>query len=193
VRADDGGRWIVFNLWRVEIALSDANPASARSLIFHPLIVLSLSLMGAALYALYATLRFPSGSLWGQYFYVTPIVVPFAAFLFDRAARHRQMTVFGLIIDVLVVGTAMWRVIGHVPYISGHALFLTYALLSTRSRVARIAAAAVLLQVIYLKYIVWGDWITSTNGIALGVLAAIAGMWLGAKSIVEQDITRPTN
>lgn len=170
--------------------MSDANPASPRSFIFHPLIVLSLSLIGAALYALYVTLRFPSGSLWGQYFYVAPIVVPFAAFLFDRAARHRQVTAFQLIIDVLVVGTAIWRVIGHVPYISGHALFLTYALLSTRSRVAQITAAVVMLQVIYLKYLVWDDWITSTIGIALGLLAALARMWLGAKSDVERDITK---
>lgn len=123
---------------------------------------------------------------------MTPIVVPFAAFLFDRAARRRQVTAFQLIIDVLVVGTAIWRVIGHVPYVSGHALFLTYALLSTRSRVAQIAAAVVMLQVIYLKYIVWGDWITSTIGIAVGILATLASMWLGAKSEVEQDIPKPT-
>ncbi|HBB89663.1 MAG TPA: hypothetical protein DC047_18815 [Blastocatellia bacterium] len=173
--------------------MSHANPASARAFIFHPLIVLSLSLIGAALYALYATLRFPSDSLWGQYFYVTPIVVPFAAFLFDRAARRRQITAFQSIVDVLVVGTAMWRVIGHVPYISGHALFLTYALLSTRSRVAQVTAAAVMLQVVCLKYIVWGDWITSTNGIAIGVLAALATMWLGAKSEVELESTKATS
>lgn len=172
--------------------MSDANQASPRSFIFHPLIVLGLSLTGAALYALYATLRFPGGSLWVQYYYVTPIVVPFAAFLFDRAARRRQVTAYQLIVDVLVVGTAMWRVIGHVPYISGHALFLTYTLLSTRSRVAQISAAIVMLQVIYLKYIVWGDWITSTNGIALGILGALARMWFGAKYDVRQNVTNPT-
>ena len=172
--------------------MSDATPASTRSLIFHPLIVLSLSLIGAALYALYVTLKFPSGSLWGQYFYVTPIVVPFAAFLFDRAAERRRATVFQLIFDALVVGIAMWRALGHVPYVSGHALFLTYALLSTRSRVAQTTAALVMLQVIYLKYVVWGDWITSTNGIALGVIMSLVRMWLGAKSDVEQDITKPT-
>jgi hypothetical protein len=153
--------------------------------------VLSLSLIGAALYALYATLRFPSQSLWGQYFYVTPIVVPFAAFLFDRSARHRQITALPLIVDGLVVGTAMWRVIGHLPYISGHALFLTYALLSTRSRVAQATAAVVMLQVIYLKYIVWGDWITSTNGIALGILAALIRMWLVVESDVKPEMTKP--
>lgn len=150
--------------------------------------MLGLSLTGAALYALYATLRFPGDSLWGQYFYVTPIVVPFAAFLFDRAARRRKVNAFQLIADALVVATAMWRALGHVPYISGHTLFLTYALLSTRSRVAQITAGVVMLQVIYLKYIVWGDWITSTNGIVLGILAALVRMWLGAKADVERDV-----
>ena len=171
--------------------MSDANPASSQPFIFHPLIVLGLSLIGATLYALYVTLRFPGDSLWGQYFYVTPIIVPFAAFLFDRAARRSQITAFELIVDVLIVGTAISRVIADVPYVSGHSLFLTYALLSTRSRVAQITAAVVMLQVIYLKYIVWGDWITSTIGIALGVLAALARLWLGAKSDVERDITKP--
>lgn len=173
--------------------MSDATPAPPRSFIFHPLIVLGLSLTGAALYALYATLRFPGGGLWGQYFYVTPIVVPFVAFLFDRAARRRHATAFQLILDVLVVGTSMLRAIGHVPYISGHALFLTYALLSTRSRVAQATAALVMLQVIYLKYVVWGDWITSTSGIALGVLMSLVRMWLGAKPDVARDVTKQTD
>ena len=176
------------NFGEVYLALSDADPATSQPFIFHPLIVLSLSLVGATLYALYVTLRFPSESLWGQYFYVTPIIVPFAAFLFDRAARRSQLTAFELIVDVLVVGTAIGRVIAHVPYVSGHTLFLTYALLSSRSRVAQITAAVVMLQVIYLKYIVWGDWITSTIGIALALLAVLARLWLGAKSDAEHDI-----
>ena len=60
----------------------------------------------------------------------------------------------------------------HVPYVSGHALFLTYCALTSRSRVARLTAAAVMLQVIYLKYVVWHDWVSSTGGIVLGVAAA---------------------
>jgi hypothetical protein len=153
---------------------------------------MSLSLIGAGLYALYATLRFPSDSLRGQYFYVTPIVVPFAAFLFDRASRRRKITAFQAIVDVLVVGTAMWRVIGNVPYVSGHALFLIYALLSTRSRVAQLTAAVVMLQVVYLKYFVWGDWITATNGFALGLLAALVRMWLGGNSETGRDVAKAT-
>jgi hypothetical protein len=172
--------------------LSEQTFASSRPFIFHPLTVLFLSLGGAALYALYATLRFSSGSLWSQYYYVTPIVVPFVAFLFDRAERFRQLTAIQLVTDALVVGTAVWRAIGHVPYISGHALFLTYALFSTRSRVAQVTAAIVMLQVIYLKYIVWHDWVTSTCGIALGLLAALVTRRFSSRSKAEPGIAKAT-
>jgi hypothetical protein len=166
--------------------------ASTRPFIFHPLIVLFLSLVSAALYALYVTLRFSGGNLWSQYYYVTPIIVPFVAFLFDRAGRFRQLTALQLVTDASVVFTALWRVIGHVPYISGHALFLTYALFSTRSRVAQVTAAIVMLQVIYLKYLVWHDWVTSTCGIALGVLAALVARWFGSRSRIEPLIAKAT-
>lgn len=141
-------------------------------LIFHPAAVLTFSLLGAGLYALYATLRFPADKLPGQYLYVAPIVAPFVAFLFDLAERFRQSPPLGLVVDVLVVGTAVWRAVGHVPFVSGHALFLSYALLSGRSRVTQITAAVVLLEVIYLKYFVWHDWVTPSTGMLLGSAAA---------------------
>ena len=133
--------------------------------------------MAAGLYALYATLRFSGDKLSGQYLYVVPIIIPFVSFLFERAERIRQSNLIQLAIDALVVGTAIWRVIGNVPFISGHALFLTYALLSSRSRFTQITAAIVMLEVIYLKYVVWHDWITLTGGIVLGSLAALV-TWL---------------
>lgn len=143
-----------------------------RSRLFYPPSVLALSLLSAALYAGYATLRFSGDKLSNQYFYVVPIVVPFVAFLFDRAERVHQRTRAQFVIDGIVVLTAMWRVIGDVPYVSGHALFLTYALLSTRSRVALVTAALIMLEVLYLKIFVWHDWITPTGGIVLGSVAA---------------------
>jgi hypothetical protein len=154
---------------------------SLRSITFHPLSVLLFSLIGASLYAGYATLRFSGDKLFGIYLYVVPIVIPFSAFLFDRAERFRQINFIQLATDGLVVGTAIWRVIGNVPFISGHALFLAYALLSTRSRVAQITAAIVMIQVIYLKYIVWRDWITPTSGIVLGAIAALLAWRLRKK------------
>jgi hypothetical protein len=163
-----------------------------RRFIFHPLPTLALSLAGAALYAGYATLRFSGDKLSNQYLYVVPIVAPFVAFLCDRAARFHQSSVIQLVIDVLVVGTAMWRVFGNVPYISGHALFLTYALLSTNTRVAQVTAAVVLLEVIYLKLFVWHDVVTPFSGLALGAVAALIARRYGGSIRIKAQSPQPT-
>ena len=161
---------------------------SYRSLIFHPLTVLLCSLVAASSYTLYAALRVSRDQLPGHLFYVVPIVIPFVAFLFDRAERLRRFSTLLFVVDALVVGTALGRVVGNVPFVSGHTLFLTYCLFSTRSRVARVTAAIVLLQVIYLKYFVWQDWITSTSGIVLGALAAFVIWRFSERSEVQRLI-----
>lgn len=144
-----------------------------RSLVFHPFVVLLLSIGGALLYAVWVTWRFGSQNLQSQYLYVVPIIVPFLSFLLDRSERFRRGSVAGLVVDFLVVGTSMMRVIGTVPYISGHTLFLSYAIVGPASRVTRITASLVMLEVIYLKYFVWHDPITSSTGIVLGTIAAM--------------------
>jgi hypothetical protein len=151
---------------------------TARRLVFHPLVVLLISLGGALVYAAWITWRFGGRNLESQYVYVVPIVVPFVSFLLDRAEHIHSLSVASVAIDVLVVGTSMMRVVAHVPFVSGHTLFLAYAILGPASRVTRIAAALVMVEVIYLKYFVWHDPITSTVGIALGTVAAlIARLW----------------
>ena len=147
-----------------------------RELRFHPFIVLLCSLSGAVLWAAYM-LRSPSTRATmfvptGPFAYVVPIVVPFVAFLFDRAERFRTLTFAHYLVDFLVVATAMGRVVGNVPFISGHTLFLTYALFSSKSVVLKVTAGLVMLQAIVLKYFIWHDYITSTSGIILGLLAA---------------------
>jgi hypothetical protein len=139
-------------------------------------LVLGLSLAGAAIYGSYM-LRSPQVRLTmfnpsGSFLYVVPIVVPFVAFLFDRAERWRQLSKLHYLIDLIVVGTAMGRVIANVPLVSGHTLFLTYAILTSRSIVVRVTAVLVIVQTIYLKYFLWHDFVTSTVGILLGSLAA---------------------
>jgi hypothetical protein len=98
---------------------------SSRSLIFHPLVVLIASLAGAFAYGVWATSRFTGDTLSSQYVYVVPIVVPFIAFLFDRAEEMRTASFAVLAIDVLVVATSILRARGYVPLVSGHALFLS--------------------------------------------------------------------
>ncbi len=166
--------------------------ASLRAFIFHPLVVLLVSVLAAVLYALYASLRFSSGDLWGHYYYVAPIVVPFVAFLMARAENFARLKAIALIVDGLVVGVAVFRGLGHVPYISGHTLFLIYALFSTRTRVVQVTAAVVLLQVMYLKYVVWHDWLTPTSGLALGALAALVNRRLKVETEAELTKQEPT-
>lgn len=151
----------------------------SRRLIFHPLVICVSAILGATLWAAYVTRGFSSDRLIGQTFYVVPIVVPFVAFLFDRAERFRQLTIIQFIVDALVIGVAMGRVVGNVPYVSGHTLFLTYALLATRSPIVLVTAALVMLHTLYLKYVVWHDWMTSSSGIVLGLMAALVTWWFG--------------
>ena len=146
---------------------------SYRSIVFHPLAVLTFSFAGGLIYGAWATWRFSGDNLTSQYLYVVPIVIPFVAFLLDRLKQIREANLVSAIVDFLVVGTSMMRVIGDVPFVSGHALFLIYAVLRPGSLVTRITAALVMLEVIYLKFFVWHDFITPTTGIALALFAAL--------------------
>ena len=147
-----------------------------KHLLFQPGVVLLISVASATLFGLYmlrsvivdsSTFRFPP-----SFFYVVPIVVPFVAFLLDRAEHFRETPAVQLMVDVVVVGFSMARVFTNVFPVSGHTLFLTYAIFGTRSPVVVVTASLLMLQVIYLKYFVWHDVVTSTSGIILGGLAA---------------------
>jgi hypothetical protein len=137
---------------------------------------LLFSLVAASLYSWYAlgssgadlkSFRFST-----SFFYVVPIIIPFVAFLFDRAEHLRETSIMRVVVDVIVIGLAVGRVVAHVPLISGHTIFLTYAMFSSRSRLVIVSASLVMLQVLYLKYFVWHDAVSSTSGIILGFVAA---------------------
>ena len=134
--------------------------------------VLLLSVAGAALVGLYL-LRYPSvratvldPSATFQYF--VPLMVPLIAFMLERVEHVREANFFQHGVDYLVFALAVGRVVGSVPYISGHTLILSYALLQSKSRLVRISSILVLAQTLFLKYIVWKDFVTSNVGIAVG-------------------------
>lgn len=113
-----------------------------------------------------------------QYFYLTyivPIGFPFVGFLFDRINFaigknfSRFKDYFPNLIDVLIVALGIARTVIRIPLISGHALFLTYALLTVKSWWVRIPTAIVLLEVAYFKILVWHD-VTIVGGIIVGVI-----------------------
>src|SRR5690349_11762015 len=122
--------------------------SKVRSLVFHPIFVLFVSLTAAMLFASYAIWRYEGEWRDLLLYYFAPIGVPFVAYLFDRAERWREVVWF---IDIPVVILALLRSAYPIPIVSGHSLFLTYALFTTRSWVARLTAALILIEVIYLK------------------------------------------
>ena len=139
--------------------------------------VLLSSIAGAALTGMWlltypsvrATVLNPSGTF--QYF--VPLMVPMIAFMFERVERVRQANFVQHGVDYLVFALAVGRVVGQVPFISGHTLLLSYALLCSKSKIVRISAILVLAQTLYLKYIVWDDYVTSNVGLVVGCSLAL--------------------
>src|SRR5262245_15304677 len=159
-----------------ERALAAESTSPPRQFLFQPAVVLFISLATAVCLSLYllresiggsSSFRFPP-----SFFYVVPIIVPFVAFLFDRAEHIRRRPAVALIVDIVVIGFSMARVFTNIVPVSGHTLFLTYAIFGSRSLVVVVTASLVMLQVIYLKYFVWHDAVTSTTGIIAGGIAA---------------------
>ena len=100
-------------------------------------------------------------------------MVPLIAFMFERVEHVREANFFQHGVDYLVFALAVGRVVGNVPYISGHTLLLSYMLLQSKSTLVRISSILVLAQTLYLKYLVWGDFVTPNVGIGLGCALAL--------------------
>ena len=56
-------------------------------------------------------------------------MVPLIAFMFERVEHVREANFFQHGVEYLVFALAAGRVVGNVPYISGHTLILSFALL----------------------------------------------------------------
>jgi hypothetical protein len=148
------------------------NRITRREFIFHPITVLVVSLLAAAIFALFIILSFDGDLRWFLLYYFTPIGIPFVAFLFDRAEQYSLASRAAWAIDLVVLLPALTRAFIPIPLISGHALFLTYCLLTSRSKVARLTAIIVLLQVAYLKLFVTHD-TALFGGVIAGCLASL--------------------
>lgn len=130
---------------------------------------LALALLAAAAFAGLLVLLCPPDRLVPTLLYDVPIGVPFVLFLLERRPSR---------LDLGVIALALVRAVYALPLISGHALFLSYALGTARTWLLRAAAALVLGEVLWLKY-QWGDW-TALGGILLGT--ALAAWRRGQKS-----------
>lgn len=126
----------------------------------------------ALLFTFFILVRFHGETQFFYLYYMVPITVPFVAFVLARLETFSQTTWPQRILDVCVLTLAILRNFVEIPFISGHALFLTYCLFSTRTIVARVTAAIVLVVVILMKWFNWGDIYTPSGGFLLGSGAA---------------------
>jgi hypothetical protein len=73
---------------------------------------------------------------------------------------------------VPIITLALSRGIFPVPFVSGHALFLSYAMLTCDSLVTQLTALLVMFEVAYIKIFVWQD-MSIVTGIILGMATAM--------------------
>lgn len=152
------------------------NRITQRQFLFHPVTVLFVSILAAGIFAVFIHLLFDGDLRWFLLYYFVPIGIPFVAFLFDRAEQYGSGSPVSWVIDLAVLIPSLARAFVRVPLVSGHAFFLVYCLLTSRSRIARIAAFLVLLQVAYLKIFVTHD-TALVGGVIVGCIAALAYRW----------------
>ena len=172
-----------------EIAANASNKLQLT--IFQPRLVLLCSLAGAALVGLYllryehvrASVLDPAGTF--QYF--VPLMVPCFAFMIERVQHMRKANFFQHGVDLLVFGLAVGRVLGkEVMHISGHTLLLSYMLVSSRSKIVLISSILVLAQTLFLKYYVWGDFVTSNVGMMVGCALALIVRWVSRRFTTDR-------
>jgi hypothetical protein len=142
--------------------------------LFHPLLVIAISGIVTLIFVITMLLlpRFAGEGRFYLFYYHAPIAFAFVTYLFDRAKQWRAIQPRRWAIEASVVGLALSRTLVLVPFISGHALFLTYFILTASSRFARWVAALVMLDVIYVKLVFVQD-LTLLGGAAVGLLAAL--------------------
>ena len=144
-----------------------------QSIIFRPLVVLGISLIAALLFSLLVIACFDGNARLYLLGYFMPVGIPFVACIFDRVEGWRSFHPVQRAVDLFVLALSLVRIAISVPLVSGHALFLTHALLSSRSWIVRGTAAAVLLEVGYLKIFLFHDDLTLVGGIILGCITAL--------------------
>jgi hypothetical protein len=63
-------------------------------------------------------------------------------------------------------------------------------LVSSSSKIVRIASILVLGQTLFLKYYVWGDFITSNVGITVGCALALIVRWVPGRFTTREETGR---
>jgi hypothetical protein len=113
--------------------------------------------------------------------YQAPIVFAFVPYLCDRIHQWDRLPWWQWMIELLILGLALLRVVLPVPYYSGHALFLAYALFTLSSWTSRCVFLAVLVDVVYFKLTFIHD-ATLLGGLLMGSIAGLGVVGVKVRS-----------
>ncbi len=142
-------------------------PDHLRGFAANPILVLTISGI-AALVVSYVSVCYLRFSTW-TLFYNIPVGVAFLVFSFDRLHVLGRQPLTAYALDAVLLATAITRMFVLVPLYSGHTLFLVYFLGTAHTRLARLIAFAVLVQVAIVKLMLADG--TFVGGAALATAA----------------------
>ena len=152
-----------------------------------PAAMLTTAAAVTLLYAFWIVFHNEGWKEWWLLYYFAPITFPFVCFLIERANALEAAPRWPWLVDLPVLALSITRAFYALPIISGHAFFLTYAVLTTRTKPARISAALVLFEVTCLKIFLWHDATLFGGLAAAGISAAILA---GLKRVSQNQETR---
>ena len=145
-----------------------------------PTVGLSLALLATGGFVLLVTMLRPMSGQDQQllYWYHAPVGFVFVLFGLDRwhwfrNLRNLRKSYSAVPIDLLVILISASRTIKWFLPLSGHTLFLTYAIGTSASRLTRVMALIVLIEAIAIKHFWLSDDVTPWVGLAVGLFAVL--------------------
>ena len=116
-----------------------------------------------------------SSELLFSLIYNGPTLVLALVWLLFRVRDKSELTLLTGLVDAFIVAVGASRFLGATIPPSGHTTFLTYSLITVKSKAYRVIALLVLLPTIGLK-ISWKDYTSWAFGLAVGI--ACAAIWM---------------
>lgn len=111
------------------------------------------------------------------FWYQTPVGFAFVLFALDRWRTHLVRLPLDWILDAVVLLVSISRTVTWFLPLSGHTLFLTYAILTGKSKLVRSVALVVLTEAIAIKHFWLNDDSTPWVGMIVGLLASIGALY----------------
>jgi hypothetical protein len=106
--------------------------------------------------------------------YQLPVFVVFGLFAAHRYQHKSESARWQWALDCVVILISASRTLTWFLPLSGHALFLTYAIGTSASRSVRVVALLVLIEAIAIKHFWLHDDSTPWAGIGIGIVAVLA-------------------